>query len=1171
MQIFVLGMHRSGTSVVTRLINLMGAYFGPQSASTGANPENPKGFWERRDVRNENDALLWSARADWWKVADFSLERVPDDAVNRFDNNVRRILRDLEAHRPWVVKEPRFCLLFPMWRRHVEAPVCVLVHRSPVQVAHSLQHRNGFPLSFGVALWERYVLDALSGTVDLPRIIVSYEEIMAAPVRQMDQLRQELTDVGISGLRRLSKTEITSFLSSDLFRQRQPAELESGFLNRRQLELANAMSNGAVLDLEEVPTLSNEAKSILCLYEDLCSSYGDSRSSSVETEKAIKAQNDLARALADRNGLFERVTEMQHENDELRSIIESSENKLDRTRRTSRSRVRKLKQLEEEINTANTRIRDLENQVQRLHDAERARDRAAARAAELEISVRRTEHEAAEWREKAAKSASRQQDLENWTETLLTFLRRAQEHFEHIRAKPAWRIGPWEVRSLRNTRTLQKHLEDLFREVGRWVRERRNELVAIIKGDDATAAEHVISEPWRSTDFSGVRQIDIDVIVCVHDSLDEVRKCFNSVISTLESHHTLIIVDDGSGEETAQFLRDFAAAHDEVKLIRQDHACGYTRAANCGIKSSTAEFVILLNSDTQVAKGWWAKLARAAYQAPDIGIVGPLSNAASWQSVPDIVGKDGRLAVNPLPSGLTVEDMDRIAETCSFESFPSVGLVNGFCLAVKRQVFETIGLFDEESFPRGYGEENDFCFRAADAGFDIMIATDCYIYHEKSASYSSATRDRLAKETAAILHKKYPGTRIRRAVEACKQNPVLVEIRDRFREEIEKAVELAKSKPTEGRGKPGSPPPRILFVLPVKGGGGGVHSIVQETMGIRELGAHASVAVPQKALSRYHEHYPNVDRSVFVGFRNIEELKSAAEQYDVIVATIFTSVKLIKKVLRSVPDVLPAYYIQDYEPWICRDNESLRQEALNSYTLIPGLVRFAKTDWIRQTVEERHGVPVHKVMPSLDTSVYFPLPRNASSGKTDQPVRIAAMVRPKTPRRAAGLTMEVLGTIKEEYGESVEITVFGCDPQEKGFLALRHDFEHRHLGVLIREEVAETLRQSNIFVDFSTYQAFGRTALEAMACGCAVIVPEHGGASEYAENGVNALVVDTSDHAACIAATRRLIDDRTLRERLGKKALSTAGRYNVRGAAESILTVLAESAPRKLNESPPTV
>jgi glycosyltransferase involved in cell wall biosynthesis len=124
---------------------------------------------------------------------------------------------------------------------------------------------------------------------------------------------------------------------------------------------------------------------------------------------------------------------------------------------------------------------------------------------------------------------------------------------------------------------------------------------------------------------------------------------------------------------------------------------------------------------------------------------------------------------------------------------------------------------------------------------------------------------------------------------------------------------------------------------------------------------------------------------------------------------------------------------------------------------------------------------------------------------------------------------------------------------------------------LIREEVAETLRESDVFVDFSTYQAFGRTALEAMACGCAVVVPEHGGTSEYAENSSNALVVDTKDRDACIAATRRLVEEGALRDRLIAKAVPTAARYSIRGAAQSILAVFSgstvDSSPQKTSPS----
>jgi GT2 family glycosyltransferase len=306
----------------------------------------------------------------------------------------------------------------------------------------------------------------------------------------------------------------------------------------------------------------------------------------------------------------------------------------------------------------------------------------------------------------------------------------------------------------------------------------------MLRDDSPTFAHSDTGVNTGSTVRPETSDISVDVIVCVHDAVDEVRRCLDSVIRTLERHHTLIIVDDGSGEETARFLRNFEKSHHQVKLFRRDSAGGYTRAANCGLDNSTAEFVILLNSDTQVPKDWWRKLARAAYTSPETGIVGPLSNAASWQSVPEIIDQNGQLAVNEMPAGFTVEDMDRLAEACSPTTVVRIDLANGFCLGLKRNVLDAIGLFDEKLFPRGYGEENDFCFRAVDAGFQIIIATDCYVYHEKSSSYSPAVRNRLARETSKVLSKKYPAARIRAAVDSCKNNPALENIRECFRNRL---------------------------------------------------------------------------------------------------------------------------------------------------------------------------------------------------------------------------------------------------------------------------------------------------------------------------------------------------------------------------------------------------
>ena len=95
-------MHRSGTSAVSRLLNMMGVYFAPEGFSTGANQENPKGFWERRDVRALNDMVLQSVGADWDLVSDFSIERVPQETLDEFRTQAAKIILAMDAHRAVV-------------------------------------------------------------------------------------------------------------------------------------------------------------------------------------------------------------------------------------------------------------------------------------------------------------------------------------------------------------------------------------------------------------------------------------------------------------------------------------------------------------------------------------------------------------------------------------------------------------------------------------------------------------------------------------------------------------------------------------------------------------------------------------------------------------------------------------------------------------------------------------------------------------------------------------------------------------------------------------------------------------------------------------------------------------------------------------------------------------
>ena len=154
MQVFILGMHRSGTSALARVLNLMGLYFGGENVGTGRSAENIKGFWERRDVRDLNDAILATAGCDWDVVSALRLDTVAADTRAGYASAAANTVLNLDAHRPWFIKEPRLCLLFPIWQQALETPFAIHVHRNPLEVARSLAVRNGIPIDVGLALWE---------------------------------------------------------------------------------------------------------------------------------------------------------------------------------------------------------------------------------------------------------------------------------------------------------------------------------------------------------------------------------------------------------------------------------------------------------------------------------------------------------------------------------------------------------------------------------------------------------------------------------------------------------------------------------------------------------------------------------------------------------------------------------------------------------------------------------------------------------------------------------------------------------------------------------------------------------------------------------------------------------------------------------------------------------
>ena len=142
MQIIVLGMHRSGTSTLARILNLMGCYFGTEEVMTSSASDNPKGFWERIDVMEINDLILGFAEGSWWEIDLLDFKNISQKKKELIDKQIRDIVNKIDLHRPWFIKDPRMCLTLDFWLPHLEETIFVLALRSPLQIARSLHRRN---------------------------------------------------------------------------------------------------------------------------------------------------------------------------------------------------------------------------------------------------------------------------------------------------------------------------------------------------------------------------------------------------------------------------------------------------------------------------------------------------------------------------------------------------------------------------------------------------------------------------------------------------------------------------------------------------------------------------------------------------------------------------------------------------------------------------------------------------------------------------------------------------------------------------------------------------------------------------------------------------------------------------------------------------------------------
>ncbi len=240
----------------------------------------------------------------------------------------------------------------------------------------------------------------------------------------------------------------------------------------------------------------------------------------------------------------------------------------------------------------------------------------------------------------------------------------------------------------------------------------------------------------------------VSIVVLTYNNLEFTRNCLMSLMKfTNYPNWELVIVDNASSDETPKFLQNFAKQHDNVKVILNQENVGFSAGNNIGIENATGEYLVLLNNDTFVTRGWLWDLIRYFLKDNSLGLLGPVTNN---------IGNEAKISIEYSNMEEMAKESRKYTSEHSRELL-NVNTVAFFCAVIRRQVIEEIGLLDEV-FGCGFFEDDDYCIRARNAGFTVAIADDVFIHHELSASFNKLkeqARKELFDKNKAIYEEKW--------------------------------------------------------------------------------------------------------------------------------------------------------------------------------------------------------------------------------------------------------------------------------------------------------------------------------------------------------------------------------------------------------------------------------
>lgn len=275
-------------------------------------------------------------------------------------------------------------------------------------------------------------------------------------------------------------------------------------------------------------------------------------------------------------------------------------------------------------------------------------------------------------------------------------------------------------------------------------------------------------EPPSENDWRGVSPLpaasddDPVLVVPVYKGYAETLRCLYSVLVSPQARpYRLIVVDDCSPNAALSSALAALAERGLFELLHNETNQGFVRSVNRAMRLAAGSDVVLLNSDTEVYSDWLDRLRTAAWSEPKVASVTPLTNSGTVASYPRFV-RDNRGLLE-----LPFEQLDELAAQHGSGRLVDLPTCVGFCVYLRRDALADVGLFDEEAFGLGYGEENDWSLRAVARGWRNVLTGSAFVRHYGSTSFGETAAER-QRSGLAVINGRYPEYErdVRRHIEA---------------------------------------------------------------------------------------------------------------------------------------------------------------------------------------------------------------------------------------------------------------------------------------------------------------------------------------------------------------------------------------------------------------------